>query len=109
MRVFPVEAEHSLDVAVQRPQHSDPRIHQRPSAFSSHDQRLGRRLTCGMALLGLRELHEVVSGILQVTSWRPRGNGIGSSNWRDHVMGTSGAETRLHRRIAPQKDAGRGV
>jgi hypothetical protein len=34
-------------------------------------------------MLGLRKFREVITGVLEsVTSWRPRGNGIGSSNDR---------------------------
>jgi hypothetical protein len=39
MTLFAIRIEHPLDVAIQRPQHNDPRVHQRPTAFRSHDQR----------------------------------------------------------------------
>jgi hypothetical protein len=42
MRVFAVGVEHALDVAVQRPQDADPRVHQGVAAFSATDQAVDR-------------------------------------------------------------------
>ena len=74
-----------FDVAVQRPHDADPRMHQRPAILRRHDQAPDRRLPFRKVLLGLRQLHEAAASC-SMTSWRPRGSGIGSSNFRFQLM-----------------------
>jgi hypothetical protein len=64
VRVFPVR-EHALQVAVQRPQQPDPRMHQEVATFGGTDQAVDRRLPFRKVLFGLRQLHDVIGGILQ--------------------------------------------
>jgi hypothetical protein len=44
MRIFARGGEHALDVPIERSQHSNVRMHQRPPIFHRHDQGLGRGL-----------------------------------------------------------------
>jgi hypothetical protein len=73
-RVFAVGIEHTLDVAVQRPQHTDPRMHQRPAILRSHDQRLDGGLPLRAFVFGLRQPRDVIGGILErdelVSAWQ---------------------------------------
>jgi hypothetical protein len=65
MRVFAIGVEHALDMPVQGPQHTNPRMHQRPTAFGCHDQRFGRGLPYLQVLLRRRQLHDVAGSIFQ--------------------------------------------
>jgi hypothetical protein len=65
MRVFPVRVECPFEVPVDRPQHADPRMHQRSATLGRHDQRLGRSLPFGGVLLGLGQSDDVIGGVLQ--------------------------------------------
>ena len=49
MRVLPVGVEHPLDVTVQRPQHSDPRMHQEVAALGGTDQAQAMAVAAGSA------------------------------------------------------------
>jgi hypothetical protein len=51
--------------AVQRPQHSNMSVHQRPATFRRHDQGLGRGLLFLEVLFGLRQLHDVAVSIFE--------------------------------------------
>jgi hypothetical protein len=51
MRVFAVGIEHPLDLAVQRPQHSDPRMHEEVAAFGCTDQAMNSGLPFRKVLL----------------------------------------------------------
>jgi len=53
----------ALDVAVQRSQHSDPRVHQEVAALGGTDQASDCGLPFGQVLLGLRQLHDVAGCI----------------------------------------------
>jgi hypothetical protein len=65
MRVFAIQIEHALDVAVQRPRDTDASEHCRATGFRDQDQGLHRGLPFGGGVLGLGELSDVVAGILQ--------------------------------------------
>jgi hypothetical protein len=49
--IFPVGIEYPLDVAVQRSQHSDPRVHQEVAALGGTDQASDCGLPFGQILL----------------------------------------------------------
>jgi hypothetical protein len=70
MRVFARLIKHPLDIPIERPQHVDARMHQRPTIFRGHDQRLDRCLPRFKILFGLRKQDRVIEG----TS--PSGNGL---------------------------------
>jgi len=53
MNIFARGTEHALDVAVQRSQHADPRVHHEVAALSSTDQASDCGLPFGQVLLGL--------------------------------------------------------
>jgi len=55
--------EHPLDMPIERPQHSDARVHQRPAIFRRHDQRFGGRLPFVEVLFALRQFHDVGGGL----------------------------------------------
>ena len=38
MRIYARLVEYPLDVVIERPQHADVRVHQRPATFRRHDQ-----------------------------------------------------------------------
>jgi hypothetical protein len=63
--ILPVGVEHPLDVAVQRPQHPDPRMHQRSAILRRHDQRLDGGLPFLALALGLRQPRDVVGSVLK--------------------------------------------
>jgi hypothetical protein len=75
--------EHPLDVPVQRLHNANPRHHRWAAvAFGDQDQDFNGSLPFLDLLFSLRELLDKSCGFLDVTSWRPRGSGIGSSNLR---------------------------
>jgi hypothetical protein len=53
LRVFPVGAEHPLDMSVQRPHHADPSMYQEVAVFGT-DHATDRGLTFMKAPLSLR-------------------------------------------------------
>jgi hypothetical protein len=57
--------EDTLDVAVQSLHHADPRMHRRAATFGRHDQHLNGRLPLRVLLLGLRQRHDEVGGVLE--------------------------------------------
>jgi hypothetical protein len=65
MMLFAIRIEHPFDIPVQRPENTHPRMHQRPTAFSSHDQRLGCCLPFAGVLLDLWQLYDIGSGVLE--------------------------------------------
>jgi hypothetical protein len=65
MRVFAIGIEHPFGVTVQRPQHTNARVHHEVAAFRGADQAGHRRLPFLESLLGLRQFHDVVGGILE--------------------------------------------
>jgi hypothetical protein len=79
MRVFAPRIERPYDVAVQSPHDADARHHGRAVMFDDQEYRFDRSLSCCSAF-GSFWIYLAVSS--RVTSWRPRGSGIGSSNVR---------------------------
>jgi len=77
--ILAIWIEHSLNVAVQGPHDADPREHGRPAGRRAQDQGFHPGVPLRCLMLGLRELRDVPASC-SVTSWRPRGNGIGSSS-----------------------------
>ena len=65
MGILPRRSEHLLDIPVQRPQHTDARMHQEVAAFSGADQATGCGLPFRKMLLSLRQLHDVSGSILK--------------------------------------------
>jgi hypothetical protein len=65
MRVFAIGIEHPFGVPVQRPQHTNARVHQEVAAFRGADQTAGCGLPFRKILLSLRQLHDVSGGILK--------------------------------------------
>ena len=94
MRVLPVGVEHAIDVPVQRPQHPDPRVHQRPATVRHHDQRLDGGLSFPKVQLGLGSFMMKVAASFSVMSWRPRGGLIGPSNDRFQPRSVIGGRKR---------------
>ncbi len=83
MMIFAVWIENALDVPVQCPHDADARQHQ-PAATDLRgvDQVFDRGLPLLELLFGPGSFWIYLAASLSVTSWRPRGNGIGSSNSR---------------------------
>jgi hypothetical protein len=76
------------DVTVQGAHDADPREHRRAAvAFGDQDQDFNGSLPFLDLPFCLRQLLDISGGILRVTSWRPLGNGIGSSNGRFQSLG----------------------
>ena len=65
MMVFPIRIENALDVPIERTQHPDAGMHDRPSTFGRQNQRLDCVLPFLVALLGLRQFHDVISRFLE--------------------------------------------
>ena len=65
MRVFARLVKHSLDIPIERLQHSDTRHHGRAPEFDDEKQGLDRCLPLLEILLGLRKLLDIVRGIAQ--------------------------------------------
>ena len=66
---------------MERPQHSDARVHQRPAIFRRHDQRFGGRLPFIEVLFALRQLHDVSGGILERDELATAGQGNRVIEW----------------------------
>jgi hypothetical protein len=73
MRIFARGIEPPFDVAIERPQHTDARVHQWTAIFGRHDQRLGRCLPFLEVLLGLRKFQDVIGRILECDKLPPAG------------------------------------
>ena len=83
-KTFPRAVARIWLAVVQRPQHSNPRMHQEVAALGSTDQAPDRGLPNFMVLLGLRQLHDVGRGVLQRDELATAGKrNPGSSNRRD--------------------------
>jgi hypothetical protein len=67
-RFIAIGVKRPFDVSVQRSQHSDPRVHQRPAIFRRHDQRFAGRLPFRKVSLGFGQFHNVAGGVRRVTS-----------------------------------------
>jgi hypothetical protein len=65
MRVLAIGTKHALDVAIERPQDADARVHQEVATFSGADQATDRGLPFLGVLLSLRQFHDVIGGVLQ--------------------------------------------
>jgi hypothetical protein len=65
MCVVEIAIEHSLDVSIERPHHADTRMLQEVPAFGGANQASNGCLPFNGPLLGLRQLHDVVGGILE--------------------------------------------
>jgi hypothetical protein len=81
--IFAVGIELANVVAVQGSHDPDARHHRRPAvAFGDQKQGFDRSLPLLDLLFGLRSFWIYRAASLSVTSWRPRGSGMGSSNGR---------------------------
>ena len=81
MGVFAIGIERPLDVAVQRHQHPDARMHQEVAAFGGADQAGHRGLLFLEVLLSLWKLHDVIGSIAQshqIEATSPGGGGLQS-------------------------------
>jgi len=76
--------------AVQGPNDADTSEHRRAAGCRDQDQDFH---CCRGLMLRLRKPRDVIAGTSSVTIWRPRGNGIGSSN--DRFQPRAGALDRL--------------
>ena len=65
MLVLSRRVEHALDVPIQRSHDADPRKHRRPAKRCDQDQRFHRRLPLWNLVLGVRQLRDVIAGVLQ--------------------------------------------
>jgi hypothetical protein len=83
MMVFAVRIEDVLDATVQRPHDADPRKHRRPAKCRDQDQGFRRSLPLRSLMLSLRKLVMYRPASSSVTSWRPRGSGIGPVRHRE--------------------------
>ena len=102
--------------AVQRPYDADTRKHRRAARRRYKDQ----GLHCGLPLRGLvfslRKSRDVFAGVRERDSWRPRGNGIGSSKRRFQPRSATGVDRHaqalhgdfdiLRLQVAPALDLG---
>jgi hypothetical protein len=94
MCVFARRTEQALDVAIERPQHTDARMYQEVATFSGADQATDRGLPLIEALLCLWQFHDVVGGILQRGELAAPGSGIGSPKSRFQPRLATGAPVR---------------
>ena len=81
MGIFAIGIEHPLDMTVQRSHDADPRHHRRAASRHQH-QHFDRGLPFRQVGFLFRQAGDVVGGVPNVTSFRPSGSGIGSSNSR---------------------------
>jgi hypothetical protein len=65
MRVFSRRIKRPFDVPAQCPHDADARQHRRAVAFRDQDQGLHCGLPFGAGVLGLRELGDIIAGILE--------------------------------------------
>jgi hypothetical protein len=82
MRVLASRIERPHDVAVQSPRDADARHHGQAVMFDEQVHRFDRGLPLRELPFGLRRFWINLAASSRVTSWRPRGSGIGSSNAR---------------------------
>jgi hypothetical protein len=81
--VFAISVEHPLDAAVQSSHDADARHHSRAVEFDYQERRFDRGLPFLEILFGLGNFWIWFAASLRVTSWRPRGRGMGPSKARD--------------------------
>jgi hypothetical protein len=82
MGVFAIRIGLPQDVTVQSPHNADKRHHGGSVILDDQKQHFNCGLPLREILLRLRKLLDVLGASSRVTSWRPRGSGIGSSNGR---------------------------
>ena len=73
MMVLAIGIEHALDVAIERSQHSDTRVHNEIATFCSADQTRDSSLPFLKVLLSLRQLHDVIGSVLEGYELAPLG------------------------------------
>ena len=73
MLVLAIRIERPNDVAVQRPQHPDTRMHQWPAAFSGHQKHTDSGLPFRELLIGLWKFGDVLACIEQSQQLAPVG------------------------------------
>jgi hypothetical protein len=99
MLVFPRRIKHALDVTVQCPHDADAR-HDGRAVIGNQEHRFDRRLPLRELLFGF---WIYLAASSRVTSRRPRGSGMGSSNlgWREDTYG--GQALKCHSRDWAQR------